>query len=249
MIRKLISTIKILLYNVRMLVMTSNEYCNYLRKRGVKIGNNVNFRYPVHTLIDLTRPSLVEIGNNVDINDNFTMLTHDFGTFALRGKFGDFINSSGGGRIGDNVVIGRDVTMLKGSEIGNNSVVALGSVITKPMPDNSVIAGIPARVICSLDEYYKKRKNKQIEEALEYGCSIIERFGRQPRIEDFTEEWVLFLTKQEYEGNENIRKQVDFRLKGYADISQFLEKAKPYHGFAEFLEVINRRAEGQQTNN
>lgn len=148
----------------------------------------------------------------------------------------------GGGRIGNNVVIGRDVTMLKGSSIGNNSVVALGSVITKPMPDNSVIAGVPARVLCSLDEYYKKRKNKQIEEALEYGRSIIERFGRQPRIEDFSEEWVLFLSKQEYEGNEFVRKQVVSRLKGYVDIDDFLVREKPFHCFEDFLATINSKS-------
>lgn len=98
MIKKIVNSIKVILHYARLLVMTSDEYCNYLRKRGVKVGNNVNFRYPVHTLIDLTRPSLLEIGNNVDINDNFTMLTHDFGSFALRGKYGEFINSSGGGQ-------------------------------------------------------------------------------------------------------------------------------------------------------
>ena len=242
MIRKLISSIKILLYHARMLVMTSNDYCIYLRERGVKVGNGVNFRYPAHTLIDLTRPSLLEIGNNVDINDNFTMLSHDFGAFALRGKYGEFVNSSGGSKIGNNVVIGRNVTMLKGSSIGNNCIVALGSVITKSIPDNSVVAGIPAKVICSIDEYYQKRKSKQIDEALEYGCSIIKRFSRQPRIEDFTEEWVLFLTNQEYEENEYIRKQVDFRLKGYADIDEFLAKEKPYKGYADFLAAINERA-------
>lgn len=149
--------------------MSSQEYIESLRKQGVRIGENVNFRYPSHTLIDTTRPCLVEIGNNVDINDHFTILTHDFGTFVFREVYHDFVNSSGKVKIGNNIVFGRDVTVLKGVTIGDNCVIGLGSVVSKSIPDNSVAAGVPARVICSLDEYYKKRKAQQIDEALEYG--------------------------------------------------------------------------------
>lgn len=56
--------------------LTSEEYVEQLRSKGVQIGENVLFRYPDHTIIDVTRPSLVELGNNLDINDNFTLLTH-----------------------------------------------------------------------------------------------------------------------------------------------------------------------------
>ena len=106
-------------------------FVNYLRKKGIIVGENVNFRYPEHTIIDLTRPTLIEFGNNIDINDNFTVLTHDFGAYAIRGAYKDFINSSGKVRIGNNVVFGRNVTILKGVEIGDNTIVAMGSVITK----------------------------------------------------------------------------------------------------------------------
>lgn len=52
--------------------------------------------------------------------------------------------------IRDNVWIGMNSTILKGVEIGENSVVAAGSVVTKPVPPNVVVAGNPAVVVKQL---------------------------------------------------------------------------------------------------
>jgi len=53
--------------------------------------------------------------------------------------------------LGDNVWVGDHATVLKGVTIGNNSVVAARSVVTKDVPDNVVVAGNPARVVKTLD--------------------------------------------------------------------------------------------------
>lgn len=238
--KKLFSLIKNITLRIYLRCISSETYVCYLRKHGIKVGENVRFRYPAHTLIDLNRPSLVETGNNVDINDNFSLLTHDFGTYVLRGKYKDFVNSSGKVKIGNNVVVGRDVSILKGVEIGDNVIIALGSVITRSIPSNSVAAGVPCRVICSLDDYYKKRKEKQVPEALEYAASITDRFDRQPRIEELYEEWVLFLTNEEYEKYPTIRKHVDYRLNGYADKNEFLSRPKQFNGFEDFLQNVKK---------
>ena len=143
--------------------------------------------------IDFSRPSLVEIGDNVRINLGFTLMTHDWSTMVFRKVYKDFVSSSGRVKIGSNVYFGRWCTVLKGVTIGDNCIIGYGSVVTKNIPANSVAIGRPAKVICTLDEYYQKRKQAHIGEALEYARSIKERFGRRPVITDFWEEFPLFL--------------------------------------------------------
>lgn len=220
--------------------MSSSDYIDRMRNYGVRIGENVTFRYPSHTLIDTTRPCLVEIGNNIDVNDNFTILTHDFGTFVFREYYHDFVNSSGKVKIGNNIVFGRNVTILKGVSIGNNCIIGSGSIVTKSIPDNTVAAGIPAKVICSLDEYYHKRKKTSVGEALEYGVELAKCKGGVDNLEpnDFTEEWVLFLSEEDYKNDKKLKRNVDFRLKDRIDINIFLKSNRPYQNFQEFKSAI-----------
>ena len=56
-------------------------------------------------------------------------------------------------------------TILKGVHIGNNVIIGANSLINKDVPDNCVVAGNPARVVMSLEQYYEKRKKAQLEEA------------------------------------------------------------------------------------
>ena len=142
------------------------------------MGTNVFFRYPNHTVIDLSRPSLVSIGSNIDINDNFSILTHDFSTFVFRALYHDFVPSSGKVVIGNNIVFGRNVTILKGVTIGDNCIIGLGSIITKDIPSNSVVCGVPAKVVCSLHDYYLKRKQQSVIESFNYVSSIIKSLKR-----------------------------------------------------------------------
>lgn len=54
--------------------------------------------------------------------------------------------------IGNDVWIGGDVTILPGVTIGNNVVVAAGAVVTKDVPDNCVVGGVPAKIIKKIDD-------------------------------------------------------------------------------------------------
>lgn len=51
---------------------------------------------------------------------------------------------------------------MPGVTIGNNCVIAAGSVVTKDVPDNSVIGGVPARLIKSTDDYLENLKQKSL---------------------------------------------------------------------------------------
>lgn len=211
-------------------------FCKYLKGLGIKMGG-VNFRYPKHTVIDINRPYLIEFGDNVDINDNFTIMTHDFGTYVFRNLFHDFVPSSGKVKIGSNIYFGRDVTILKGVTIGDNCIIGLGSVVTRDIPSNSVACGIPCKVMCSLEEYYEKRKKESINESLELGRTIIEKLKREPQITDFKEEWALFFREQDFENYPEMHQIIDWRLK--CDFKKFREKHDVvFDGFEDFIKAV-----------
>ena len=93
---------------------SSDSLIQHYRSKGITIGKNCVFRSPKNTRIDLMRPSLVSIGDNVDMNNNFRILTHDFGHRVFLLLYGEFLSSSGAVRIGNNVYFGTNVTILRG---------------------------------------------------------------------------------------------------------------------------------------
>jgi acetyltransferase-like isoleucine patch superfamily enzyme len=72
------------------------------------------------------------------------------------------INTFGNIKIGDNIFVGARSTILPNVVLGDNVVIAANSVITKDIESNSVVAGIPAKKIMTLDEYKNKffKQNK-----------------------------------------------------------------------------------------
>ncbi len=215
---------------------SSKAFVSFLRKKGVVIGDRVVFRDPWNTSIDLTRPCLIEIGSDVDINENFSIMTHDFTSFVFKNLYQDFVASSGGVKLGNNIYIARNVTILKGVTIGNNCIIGAGSIITKTIPDNSVACGVPCRVISSIEDYYNKRKEAELQEALLYGVRIIERYHRDPVVEDFTEEWTVFADRQMAQENPFIKGQINKR---FSNPDVFLSDRKPVvTGWNSFLAQI-----------
>lgn len=206
-------------------------YCAYLRKKGIKIGDNT-ILHPESCSIDLTRPSLISIGSNCLLNEHFTLLTHDYvsGVFINIGM--QFCNSSGKVIIGNNVHFGHNVTILKGVTIGDNCFIGAGSIVSKDIPANSIAVGAPCKVIMSLEEYYQRRLVKSEAEALEYARSIQERFHRRPTPADFWEEFVWFVSGNEIEKYPNIpiKKQLGATFETYIATHD----AK-YKSFDEFL--------------
>ena len=115
-------------------------------------------------------------------------------------------------------------------EIGDNCIIGYGSVVTRSIPANSVAIGRPAKVLCSIEDYYNKRKEHCIEEALDYARSIQERFGRKPEVNEFFEEFPLFLKGDELNDQLPIREQL-------RDSYEYYKKnnVPVFDGFDDFL--------------
>ena len=130
-----------------------NEYTieEYFRKKGYFVGKN-NRIY----IRDFGRePYLVKIGNHCTITAGVSFITHDGAAWIFREEI-PRLNVFGKIEIKDNCFIGVKSIILPNITIGPNSVVGAGSVVTKDVPPNTVVAGVPAKRICSVEEYREK---------------------------------------------------------------------------------------------
>ncbi len=146
-------------------LLSPQKYISFLRKQGVKIGNNCEIYKSANFG---SEPYLIEIGDNVRINHGVQLITHDGGLWVLRNhglykksftdadKFGKIL-------IGNNVHIGTNSIIMPGITIGDNVIIGCGAVVTHNVPSSSVWGGVPARHIETLDEYAEKLKKKTID--------------------------------------------------------------------------------------
>ncbi|AFQ45946.1 acyltransferase [Desulfosporosinus meridiei] len=102
---------------------------------------------------------LIRFHNNIMVASNVTFLTHDVTHNILNKAFPDhkFTEKIGCIEIMDDVFIGANSTILYNVRIGPQAIVAAGSVVTKDVPENTIVGGNPARVIGIFDDYVKKR--------------------------------------------------------------------------------------------
>ena len=135
----------------------------YLRKLGCKVGDKTRFVGKV--LGYGSEPYLIEIGSNCLISDNINFHTHDGGVKVLNaaGYFGGKrMDKMGRIKIGDNCFIGSGARIMMGVVIGDNCIIGANSIVTKSIPSNSVVGGVPAKVICTLDDYYHKNLERNV---------------------------------------------------------------------------------------
>lgn len=174
----------------------SESFANYLRNIGLKIGKGTVFFSPKNNVIDTQRPWMVEIGEYCKITSGVVILQHDYSRSVIRRKYGDIVGESQKTIIGNNVFIGMNSIILMGSKIGNNVIIGAGSIVHGNIPDNCVVAGNPAKVIKTLDDYYSKRKEKTLEEAKDTFLEFKNKYKKDPSIKEMGAFWQLFLPKQ-----------------------------------------------------
>jgi len=215
---------------------TSDDMIQYLKLCGIRIGEGCRFYRPSSMNIDVTSPVLLEIGSYVKITSGVVILAHDYSRSVIRRAYGEVIGEARKTMIGDNVFVGMNAIILNGANIGNNVIIGAGSVVSGQIPDNSVVAGNPAKVIMSLEEYYKRRKSNYITEAKNYIRMFIDYNNREPVASEMRAFWPLFVERDREE-----LKRLNIRTKLGGDneeevIRDFLNTEKVYLNLNELIE-------------
>lgn len=124
-----------------------------LRELGMHIGERVNL--PASTFIDTSHCFLISIGDDTGLGPECLILAHD-------AQMDEYLDAARLGRvvIHESCHIGARTTILAGVEIGPRTIVGANSVVSRSLPPDTVCAGNPAKVICTLEEYLAKHRER-----------------------------------------------------------------------------------------
>ena len=167
----LIRLLRRVIQAVRVRLLDPAGLADYFRQQGASIGEGTRL---------LTRslggePFLVEIGKDTLVAAEVLFLTHDGGVWVTE-EMQPQVNRFGRIRIGSRCFIGVRAILLPGIEIGDHCVVGAGAVVTRDVPSGSVVAGIPARVVSTIEDYNAKviRESVQLPEEF-YPLNLVDR--------------------------------------------------------------------------
>ena len=154
------------LYNFKKSVLNSLginiDMVKWLRNQGAQIGEHCE----IYQHVDFgSEPYLVTLGNYVRITNGVRLLTHEGGLWVLRNLVPQCENCDYFGpiSIGNNVHIGTNAIIMPGVSIGDNCIIGAGAVVTHDVPDRTIVAGIPARKIKSIDDFYDKYRDTLVD--------------------------------------------------------------------------------------
>jgi maltose O-acetyltransferase len=147
-----------------------------LRAAGMHIGQGVNL--PESTWIDVPFCFLIRIGDWCGFGEQCLILAHD-------AQMDEFLDAGLVGKvtIHESCHFGSRTVILPGVEVGPRTIVGANSVVSRSLPPDTICAGAPAKVICSLDDYLA-RHGQRLAEArkfpwVEYDASALTAERRQ----------------------------------------------------------------------
>lgn len=156
----LISFVRKVLKSIFYWIYSNANHEKFARYIGVNMGQNVHI-YGNPISMFGSEPWCITLGNNIHITREVLFVTHDGGTLLYRNLIPD-LEITAPITIGNNVYIGVRSIIMPGIIIGSNCIIASGSVVTKNVPDNSVVGGVPAKFIKTADDYLEGIKNKSL---------------------------------------------------------------------------------------
>ena len=136
------------------------DYAGFAKHIGVNIGKNCHIYGDTFHMFG-SEPWAISLGDNVHITAGVLFITHDGGTLVCRHLIPD-LEITAPIVVGNNVYIGTRSIIMPGVTIGNNCIIAAGSVVTKDVPDNSVWGGVPAKHIKTYEEYLKEVERRSL---------------------------------------------------------------------------------------
>lgn len=145
---------------IYLLILARINKIYYVKKIGVNFGDDLHI-YGSPLGMFGTEPWCITLGNHVHITREVLFVTHDGGTLLFRHQFPD-LEITAPIIVGNYVYIGVRSIILPGVNIGNNVIIAAGSVVTKNVPDNCVVGGVPAKVIKTADEYLEGIRERSL---------------------------------------------------------------------------------------
>jgi maltose O-acetyltransferase len=124
-----------------------------LRAQGMHIGEDVWL--PASTWIDVAHCHLISIGDHTGFGEECMILAHD-------AQMDEYLDATRVGRVRvhESCHVGARCVLLPGVEIGPRTIVGASSVISRSLPPDSVCAGNPAKVVCSLEEYLERHRER-----------------------------------------------------------------------------------------
>lgn len=129
------------------------EWAQYLRHH--KVLYQMGDRCSIQMNVVFTDPKHVRLGNNVSLT-GCTLFGHDGAVQMLKRKTGLTLDSVGKIDILDNVFIGHQAVIMPDVTIGPNSIVAAGAVVTRDVPPNTIVGGVPAKPIGNVDIFLQR---------------------------------------------------------------------------------------------
>lgn len=139
-------------------IFYKNNPVKYYQKMGIKFGENCSITGDIYVT---SEPYLISIGDNCRITDGVKFITHDGGVNVIRVLNDDnLLDIFGPISIGNNVFIGNNAIILPNVTIGDNVIIAAGAVVTRDVPSDSVVGGVPAKVLKTIDKYWEKNKER-----------------------------------------------------------------------------------------
>lgn len=132
---------------------TGFEFAEYEKKWGnyYSIGHNCSIR----TYTNVTDPEYTKLGNNVQLSA-CTIVGHDGSIAMLNRAFNKKLDRVGKVDIKDNVFIGHGAIILPNVTIGPNAIVAAGAVVSRDVPENAIVVGVPAREVGTVSDLVLK---------------------------------------------------------------------------------------------